>query len=396
MSENEFDDLKQLAADGGADAVFERLIALLQEQKQPHRLFDARMLRRKHALGLSLARPTSFDDVPEEHRAEVEGEYIAAAREAGELFLADGDIPSAWMYLQVIREPGRVAAAIEALPLDGEFDEKLEQIMQIALFERVHPVKGIRMMLRSHGICSTITALDQAMGQLTAAQRQECAGVLVRQLYEDLTANVGRQVRDRMPDERPASSLRELIADRDWLFEGGNYHIDVSHLSSVVRFARTIEPPAEELDLAIQLCEYGCRLAPQLQYPGEPPFDEFYPAHRHFFRIVLDDEAESSLDYFRRRLADEPDERDQPLLAYVLVDLLMRSGRLDEAVDVAAKHLTNLGPDARFSFAALCAEAGRFDRLAEVARQQGDLVGYAAALVGRPQGSDGPGASSPT
>ncbi|MBX3439306.1 MAG: hypothetical protein KF861_17585, partial [Planctomycetaceae bacterium] len=73
-----------------------------------------------------------------------------------------------------------------------------------------------------------------------------------------------------------------------------------------------------------------------------------------------------------------------PILAYVLVDLLVRSDHLDEAVDVAAVHLTNLGPDARFSFADLCAQAGRFDRLGEIARQQGDLVGFAAALVAQP------------
>ncbi|MGD9854006.1 MAG: hypothetical protein AB7U20_03560 [Planctomycetaceae bacterium] len=384
MSDSEFAGLEELARNSGAEAVFARLVALLREQNAPHKLFDARLVHKKYALGLPLSRPTSFDDVPQEHRAEVEEAYVSAAREAGERFLAEGDIPSAWMYLQVIREPEKVAAAIDALPTDCEFDEKQEQIMQVALFERVHPVKGVQMMLRSHGICSTITSLDQAMGHLSAAQRQACAKVMVRQLYGDLTQNVRRQAQDRIPTLAPDATLRELIQGRDWLFEGGNYHIDVSHLSSVVRFARSIEPPAEELDLALQLCEYGSRLDRQLQYPGEPPFDEFYPAHRHFFQVVRDDDVDTALDYFRKRLADEEDERDQPLLAYVLVDLLMRSKRLDEAVDVAAIHLTQLGPDAQFSFAELCAEAGRFDRLAEVARQRGDLVGFAAALVARP------------
>src|SRR5690606_144288 len=149
-----------------------------------------------------------------------------------------------------------------------------EQIMQIALFDRVNPVKGVRMMLKSHGICSTITSLDQAMGQLSSEQRQNCAKVMVRELYHDLTENVRRQVRERIPTIEPDASLRDLLRGREWLFEGGNYHIDVSHLSSVVRFARTIEPPAEELDLAVQLCEYGSRLDQQLQYPGEPPFED--------------------------------------------------------------------------------------------------------------------------
>ena len=33
----------------------------------------------------------------------------------------------------------------------------------------------------------------------------------------------------------------------------------------------------------------------------------------------------AALDYFRQKLAEEPDEHDKPLLAYVLVDLLMRA-----------------------------------------------------------------------
>ncbi len=384
MSDQEFADFEELATKGGATAVFDRLVETLREQKAFHKLFDARLIQKKHSLGLPLARPTSFDDVPQEHRAEIEETYVSAAREAGEAFLADGDIPSAWMYLQVIREPEKVAEAIEAIQVTGDFDEQQEQVMQIALFERVNPVKGVQMMLRSHGICSTITSLDQAMGNLSAEERQDCVKVMVRQLYEDLTENVRRQVQERIPTIEPNASLHDLLRGRDWLLEGGNYHIDVSHLSSVVRFARSIEPAAEELGMAVQLCEYGTRLDAPLQYPGEPPFEDFYPAHRQFFRVVLEDDADSGLEYFREKLANEPDEQDKPMLAYVLVDLLMRAKRLDEAVDVAAACLTGLGPDAGFSFAELCAQAGRLGRLQEVAREQGDLVGFVAALVAQP------------
>ena len=46
-------------------------------------------------------------------RDEVEKTYIAAAREVGELLLQEGAIPQAWMYLRTIREPQKIAAAIE-------------------------------------------------------------------------------------------------------------------------------------------------------------------------------------------------------------------------------------------------------------------------------------------
>jgi hypothetical protein len=381
MSDPLFDDLASRTRQDRF-AVLDRLIEALRERKEFHKLFDARMLRRKAELGLPLSRPASLADVPDTLRKQVEETYIAAAREAGEGFLAAGDVPSAWMYLQVIREPQKVAAAIEALPIAADSSESSERILRIALFEGVHPTKGLRMMLRQHGTCSTITALDQALTNLKQPDREACARVLVRELYNDLRDNVERDVQRKLAMLPPGSSLRELLAGRDWLFEGGNYHIDVSHLSSVVRFARSIES-GEELDLALQLAEYGARLDPQLQYGGDPPFEDFYPAHIQFFKAVLGRDRDDALGYFREKLAHEPDEQDQPLLAYVLVDLLMRVGRLDEAVDVGAKYLTNLGEDVTFSFSDLCLKAGRLDTLQQVMREKNDPVGFAAALVAK-------------
>jgi hypothetical protein len=204
---------------------------------------------------------------------------------------------------------------------------------------------------------------------------------MVRSLYRDLTESVRRQVQQRVPMLSPDASLRELLAGREWIFQGGGYHIDVSHLHSVIRFARSIDPPAEELDLALQMAEYGARLDKPLQYAGEPPFEDFYPAHIEFFKILLGRETDRALQYFRDKLANEPDERDKPLLAYVLVDLLIRAGRQDEAVEIAAEYLTNLGDDVSFSFAELCVESGRLDVLRRVNAERGDLVGYAAALL---------------
>ena len=381
MTDSDFTQLEELQTAGGDAAVFDWLAATLRERKEYHKLFDTRLIQKKRSLGLPVARPTSLDDVPADQRKEVEETYVDAAREVGELFLADGDVPAAWMYLQVIREPEKVKEAIDKLPLKNEADEQSQEIVRVALYERVHPVKGVQMLLRTNGMCNTITSLDQAMPSLSAEQRRECAQVMVRQLYKDLSETVRRHVQQRIPTIVPTAGLRELISGRDWLFEGGNYHTDVSHLNSVVRFARSLESTSDELKLALELCEYGRQLDEPLRYPGEPPFEDFYEAHNRFFRVLVDQDRNAALDYFRQKLADEPDERDKPLLAYVLVDLLMRVDRLDEAVDVAATHLANLGDDVGFSLAELCAEANRFDRLKEITKGKGDLVGYAAALV---------------
>lgn len=380
MPEAVFDQLAELSSHEDRAQLFERLIEELRSRGDYHHLFDARMLQKKAELGLPLSRPSSLQDVPEDQRKEVEATYIEAARETGNAFLEQGDIPSAWMYFQVIRDPAPVATAIEALPTAIDDYDRVDALVQVALFQGVCPQKGVELMLHAHGTCSTITALDQAMGQLEQDQRAACASIMVKSLYTDVCDSVRRHVETRGQMLPPNEPLRTLILGRDWLFEGGNYHVDVSHLNAVVRFARSIETP-EELDLALQLAEYGSHLDSQLQYGGDPPFNDFYPAHVQFFNVLLGKETEDGLQYFRSQLEAEPDEQDRPLLAYVLVDLLMRCGKLDEAVDVASKYLANLGDDVSISFDELCIKANRLDVLREVRKSQDDLVGYTAALL---------------
>ncbi len=382
MNEQNFSELQQLSQSAGPEQLIEELINTCRESKDYHHLFDALMLKRKHELGLPLERPASLADVPDEQRKEVEKTYIEAAREVGHLLLEAGDILGAWMYFQVIREPKPVADAIQALPLPDELDDTTEQILNMALFEGIHPEKGVQMMLRLHGTCSTITALDQAFANLSSEDRQRCARVLVRSLYEDLRGTVEREVQQKLAMIHPGESLRSLLTGRDWLFEGGNYHIDVSHLNAVVRFSRSLET-AEDLEFALELAEYGARLDPQLQYGGDPPFEDFYVAHQQFFKVLLDQDRQDALQYFRDKLRNEPDEIDKPLLAYVLVDLLMRIEALDEAVDVAAEYLTDLGDEMSFSFAELCRKAGRLNTLQDVMKKKGDPVGFVAALLNK-------------
>jgi hypothetical protein len=380
-SEADFESLKAPASRDQALATLDRLADVLIEKRDFHRLFDARMLKKKFELGLPLNRPSSLSDVPEDLRKTVESTYIEAAREAGKRLLDSGEIGQAWTYYQVLREPEPVAKALESVSPTMESSERIEELIHVALVQGVNPSKGLQLMLRAHGTCSTITMLDQSLQNLTPEQRQACAKVMVRSLYADVTESVRRDVERRIPGLPPGESLRSLMAGRDWLLESGNYHVDVSHLHAVIRFARSLEAPAEELDLALQLCEYGQRLAEPLRYAGEPPFVDYYPAHAAFFRALLDKDREKSLQYFRDQLANEPDDADKPLLAYVLVDLLSRVSRLDEAVDFASKWLTNLSEDVRVSFSELCLQAKRPDALREAARRNGDLVTYAAALV---------------
>ena len=378
IDDQTFTDLQRQLESAGAASVIDHLIATLRERKQYHQLFDALLMKKRQEMGVPLTRPTSFEAIPQEQRDEFEKTYIAAAREVGELFLKDGSIPQGWLYLNTIREPQPIVDAINALPADKQADE---DVIDIAFFKGVSPVQGLRMLLVSHGTCSTITSLDQQISQFSPEVRAQCAAVMVRHLYDNLREGLQQAVQKRQPMAAPGQSIRELIAARDWLFADDNYHVDVSHLNAVVRFARSLGNGAPELDMALQLAQYGSHLSPQYQYAGTAPFEEFYPAHIEYFKALLDDHREESLAYFREKLSGNPEDSETQLSALAMVDLLQRLNCDAEALDVACKFLARTGEEFGFSLPDLCAQTGRYDLLLNIAREQGDIIGYTAALL---------------
>ena len=381
MSETIFSQLLDQQKSGGATAVFDQLSRTLREQHEYHKLFDSLCLKKKFELGAPLHRPTAFDDIPVEKRDEFEAAYVAAAREVAQLLLADRKLQQAFVYFHALRETQPLHDVIESMPLPRESNEESEELIDLAFYKMVHPLKGMQVMLKTHGTCSTITALDQGFMNFTPEQRSACAALLVRTLHNDLLQSVQRDVKNRIPLAPPVRTLRELTAGRDWLFAENNYHIDVSHLHSTVRFARSLTPGQPELLLARDLAEYGAQLAPQFQYPGEPPFTEFYPAHIQFFKYLSNDQRADALAYFQHLLESEAEEPSRAMVAYVMVDLLARTDQIDAALPIAEKYLVKADHDFAAAFAELCQKAGRYDVLMRSAEERGDLVTYAAALV---------------
>lgn len=381
MSTDPFEQLHSRFTTAGAEATIDDLIEHLEGTHNYHKLFDALMLKRKHELGAPLDQLTSLEDVPQDHLQEFRDYYIASARRVGQLLLDSGRISEAWPYFRTIGEFGPVRDAIESITTTGEDLDKLDEVLQIALYDGANPPKGLSLMLQTHGICNTITATEQQLHQMTPEDRIAVAALLVRALYSDLAESLRYAVEQRMAAPPPTTSVRELLAGRDWLFESDAYHVDVSHLNAVVRFARALPADADDLPLAMELAEYGSRLSPQFQYPGDPPFENFYEAHLQYFRVIADQDRDAALQYFRDKLEAEPDETDRQLIAYVLVDLLMRIDRRDEGLEIARAHLANVSPQTGFSLQRLCFDAERPDLLQEIAREQGDLVTYTAALA---------------
>ncbi len=347
MSDSEFAKIDEANRSRGPAAAVDELVRTFEAGHDWHRLFDALLLKKKLAMGLPTARPSSFDQVPEDRQQEFEEAYIEAARRVGRAFLDENNIPQAWMYLRTVREPQTVAQALEKIDANNGLPENIDDLISVALYEKAHPVKGLELMLKSRGTCNTITAFDQAIAQISSDERLRGAELLVSHLYDELLSSVCRDIERRAAENAPTGgapdaatqpqSLLEAMADRDWLFAEGNYHIDVSHLASVVRFARFLTPESPQLPKAIELCEYGRRLSRQFHYPSDPPFDDYYEAHRYFFRVLAGVDRAASLDYFRQRLSEATEADDRRLIAYVLVDLLVRGGALGDAVLVAAE-----------------------------------------------------------
>ncbi len=381
MSDSSFQELRDLRPQSSDGDVFQRLASVLRDRKDYHKLFDALCLQKKQEMGLPLGKPTSFEDVPTDRRDEFEKTYMTAAREVGQLLLADNKPSQAFIYFHAIRETEPIRAAVEQFVIPRETSEASEEMLELALFKSVHPVKGVQIMLKTHGTCSTITALDQSFSRMTPEDRAACAAMMVRTLHGELLASVQREVSQKMPFAPPAKTLRELCAGREWLFADNNYHIDVSHLHATTRFARSLSPGAKELELACDLTEYASQLAPQFQYAGEPPFQDYYPAHREFFKVLLNVDRDAALEYFQKQLMAEPDPPDQAMIAYVIVDLLVRIDRFADAVPIAEQYLLNTDEDFAAAFAELCEKAGRFDVLERTAEARNDLVTFATALV---------------
>jgi hypothetical protein len=143
-----------------------------------------------------------------------------------------------------------------------------------------------------------------------------------------------------------------------------------------------IEDPAV-LRLALDLTEYGRRLNRQFQFPGDEPFKDSYPAHALWFKALVGEDDEAAVAYFRARAEELGTEQAGTLPAEVYVALLAHLQRYDEALAAAARWLppgtrtTGFAP----SLMELSRRCGRFERLIDVSRERGDLVGFTAGLV---------------
>lgn len=374
---------------GTSKASSENILAALEaaliEQQDFHRLFDAKLIRVRQKLGLPITQPTSLKDIPTSQETAFRDAYKNAAREVGQRFLQAGQLADAWAYFRTIQEPQTIREAIakKIAELPAEPGPQTDEMLNLALYEGAHVVEGLKLLLKTHGICNTVTAMGQLMAQMAPDERRQAAAMMVRSIYSDLQHNVRRDLERRQPILKPSMSLAEMIRGREVLFADGGYHADVSHLHSIVSFARHLQKDDPELKLAIELAQYGGQLAEHLRYPADVPFDDYYAANEYFLKAVAGIDVDESMAWFVDRLEKEPDATDQRMIAFVLVDLGQRVGRIEMALEKASTHLNRLEDPNGFSFTACCVQANRIDLLESAARNNDDVLALATALLAK-------------
>jgi hypothetical protein len=262
--------------------------------------------------------------------------------------------------------------------------------------------------LKNYGVCNAISMFDSQMHSRPRHERQEVAALLVARLHDDLTRSLRDEIAKKQGSPPAEETIEGLVADREWLFDNNDYHLDTSHLAAVVRFALVLDAEAD-LRRAVDLTEYGRRLGSLYQYPGQEPFVDCYPTHALFFRALLANAAsargakgddtkgdetkneavEEAIAYFRGRAEALADTDQVAVPAEIYVGLLSRLGRHAEAFEAAATLLAGLRTGgfapSLFELAQL---AGKYDRLAEVSRERGDLLGFALGLFSSAATSD--------
>jgi hypothetical protein len=380
--EGPFEALERAFRQDGPDAGIDLLIKQLIEAKNYRGMLDALLLKARRDLKLPLVSSGSMAEIVEPLRTQYEDRYIEAIRAVGSKYLEAGEIGNAWAYFRVIGEPGPVAKAInEYVP--GEDDERLGGIIEVALHHGAAPVKGFEMILEHYGTCSAITAFEQLPAQ-DESIRERCAGMLIGRLHRDLAANLRLEIANRgQPLSAGPVGIDELVRGRDWLFSDESYHIDISHLASVVRMS-LLAKDAAAIRQAFELTEYGRRLSPRLQFDGPPPFEKIFDDHGAFLGALIGLDVGGAIERFEAKLMLDPEDGEGTLVAaQTLVNLLARLGRFEQAIEVAAKHFAGVPDGALFcpSLAQLCQRAGQPARLAEIAKTHGDPLNFATAIL---------------
>ena len=367
-----------LAARGAAAAVDE-LVAELRKGDDTQGLFYALLMKKRVELGVSPFPTGPANELPPETHEPYEDAIRDAGRHVGGLLLARKEYSKAWAFYRMLNEPEPVRDALDAFTPGP--DDDVYPIIEIAWQGGLLPKKGFDLVLDRHGICSAITMVSGSDLASNPDLREYCITNLARALHAQLTERVRNDLTGRGVTVPDGATIPQLVNLDPALFADDAYHIDTSHLSSVVQMSTQL-PPGAGVNFARELCAYGRKLAPNLQGNNDAPFEENYDDYLAYLNVIAGEKVEEGLKRFEAKAAREAAEG-ATYAAQVYVNLLLKADRPADALAAAKRFL--LAEDDRNLICPgvneLARRVGDFGALSEAAKARNDAVGYLASLI---------------
>ena len=378
MTEKDFEELDTLFKHGPASGL-QGLLLKLESGGDHHALFRARLLEKRRALNLPLLNPGDLKAAPPEAKKEYEDYVEAVCREIGSKYLAEGNLTQAWRYFRTIGDNQPIREALEKLDPKSATDEVLE----IALGQGVHPVRGFEIVLERDGLCRAVSTFDTEFSS-SLDEKRAAAALLVRAIYRELVLNTRKQIYERFNEYPPETDLVDLFQHRPWMFEDGNYHADPSHLIAICRIGLIVEGESERI-MGLSCAEYGRKLDSKLQYEGRAPFEAGYSDYALYYRALLGQNVEANITFFKEKLSHYDLHAMDSFATEAILLLYWNCGKQKEALEFWRENFRYTAPDQAGqitpSFYELCAQAKDYKQLAEVARLHDDSSAWAAARL---------------
>ncbi len=384
MSLTPFDELQRISEESGVEKSLEFLESHFRNSNDFFKLFEILKMKCRHGLGLPLIYSQQPDDLTQAQQRELEDGLLSACREVGTLFFKSGEIQQGWAYLQPVGDK-RLNEELVCSIVPNE--ENVDAIIEVAILQGAAPSYGFALLLKHHGTCDGITTFDTQAPRFDAIVQRQMASALVHHIHDELFNSVRQSLKDQeQPSEStPLSSnlsLSEIIESFPGLSADGARHIDPTHLASAMRIARLLED-SDDILVANQLANFGSKLPEDFQYPSAPPFEDTYLDHGLFFSALLGEQVDQTVQHFKSKTESVAADQFGPVADETLVDLLVRVGKIDEALEVATQQL--MGNEETIGIAPSVFEIARnpaqLKRLGDVYRSKNDLLGFAVALL---------------
>lgn len=375
----------------------DEVIAYYRRERRPVELFEALKMKSRMQFGLPMiAQPGEPISMSSDKDAEIqrglEAGLLDACRQAGAMLIESGKVGEGWMYLRPLGDPLLARRLLSKVEIT---DENYDEMVHVLLHEGVDLQRGYEAAIARQGTCNSITLYDSVIAERPRQDRKIAAACLLRHLYLELDTRVREDFLQRAgkngvthelaESDHEHLSLGDLIVKYKWILGGGGYHLDTTHLASVVRFAIVLDDP-ELIEKALELCQYGRRLPADFQYPGTEPFVDFYPTHTAFFSALLGKNGDGASRLFEQKARTVDARLHGTGAVETYIDLLDRTGRPGEALRAALELFPDDVPVGRvlpemidMAGRAIAAGDTRIaEQLEKFCFDRGDLLGVAA------------------